>query len=277
MGGEVLRFLRVRDWFYYLVLPVLSWEPDTSPPTRLLLGVGVAACSLGFAYGWNNLRDVRLDRSREKNPLVGGIGRSNRHVLLLWILPLLALGGGAWLGPIPVVAAGTQLAGSALYSGGPRIKRLPVLGTLTNLWIFCPLAFLCQGSLPWASGLWAFTCLFGIVLVQNQLLHESMDRDEDLGDGVRTTAALLGVRGTAVLSGVLGLLAGMVTIRVGVSVGMPLLFVGAALPVTVFSLFIVLRPGGDAPARRRRRQRVVGMATCGIAWALYTFLPRLAG
>ncbi len=278
MGRDILRFLRVRDWFYYLALPVLSWDSVAPDPLRLVVAVGIAACCLAFAYGWNNLRDAGLDRSIVKNPLAGeGIPGGDRHLVMLFLLSALALAGAGWLGPVPSFAAGLQLVGSAFYSGGPRLKRLPVVGTLTNLWIFCPLAFLCQGPLPWAPGLWAFTGLFGLVLVQNQLLHEAMDHDEDLADGVRTTAAILGPNVTAAVSGMLGVAAGAVTVWAGSSAGMPLLFAGAAAPITLFSLAIFLRPGGGAPERRRRIQRGMGMATCGLAWGLYTFGPMVSG
>ncbi len=278
MGTDVLRFLRLRDWFYFLVLPVLSWDHAAPDPLRLVVAVLVAGCCLGFAYGWNNLRDAKLDLSVAKNPLAGaGRPGSDRHRVLLLCLTAAALAAGAWLGPIPGAAVAFQLVGSALYSGGPRIKRIPVVGTLTNLWIFCPLAFFCQGPLPWATGLLGFTGLFGVVLVQNQLLHEAMDLDEDLADGVRTTAAILGPTVTAALSGGLGLFAGAITVLMGATVEMPLLFGAAALPITLFSLAVFLRPGGARPQGRRKAQRAVGMATCALAWALYVFGPLVAG
>ncbi|MFH1530474.1 MAG: UbiA family prenyltransferase [Pseudomonadota bacterium] len=278
MVRQLLRFLRVRDWFYFLPLPVLSCAPDASHLLRLVAGVGVAACCLAFAYGWNNLRDAQLDHSRGKNPLAGGVASDGvPYLAVLFSLAAVALAGAALLGPVPSLAAGIQLVGAALYSGGPRIKRIPVVGTLTNLWIFCPLAFLCQGSLPWVPGLWVLTGLFSLVLVQNQLLHEAMDHDEDLADGVRTTAAILGPRFTAVVSGVLGLTAGVVIGWLGMSSDVPLLFAGAAFPVSIFSLAIVLRPAGGAPARRRRTQRAVGMLTCGLIWVFYVIAPAVWG
>jgi len=278
MVGLILRFLRVRDWFYFLPLPVLSWSPADADPLRLVVAAGVAACCLAFAYGWNNLRDSQLDRSSGKNPLVGGVPSGGApYLTILFSLSAVALAAGAWLGPVPGVATGIQLVGSALYSGGPRIKRIPVVGTLTNLLIFCPLAFLCQGPLPWVPGLWALTGLFGLVLAQNQLLHEAMDHDEDLADGVRTTAALLGPDVTAMVSGVLGLAAGVLTVGLGSSSGTPWWFVAAALPVSLFSLAILLRPAGGAPDRRRRIQRAVGMVTCGMTWGFLVFLPAVTG
>jgi 4-hydroxybenzoate polyprenyltransferase len=274
MGLDTLRFLRVRDWFYFLALPLLSWDPSAPDLLRLVVAAAVAACCLAFAYGWNNIRDAGLDRSVAKNPLAGGGSRSGAtNLFLLAGLAAAGLGGGAWLGVIPGSAAAIQLTGSALYSGGPRLKALPVVCTLANLWIFCPLAFLCQGPLPWTSGLWAFTGLFGLVLVQNQLLHEAMDCEEDASDGVRTTAALLGPSATAVLSAGLGLAAGAATVALGVSVGAPVVYGAAALPVTLFSLAVLLRPGAGTPGARRRLQRAVGMATCGLAWGLYVAAP----
>lgn len=278
MAKDLLRFLRIRDWYFYLVLPLLSCELNASAPLRFAVAAAVAACCLAFAYGWNNLQDAGLDRSQRKNPLAGTSGpRPKGPVRVLVVLTALALAGSAWLGPIPAAAAVVQLVGSALYSGGPRLKRLPVVGTLTNLLIFAPLALLCQGPGPLAPSLGGFLALFGLVLIQNQLIHEVMDQEEDQADGVRTTAQLLGRKPTMVVSGILGMAASGATVFMGVQGGLHLSFIGAALPITIFSLTTLVRPGRGEARSLRRIQRMAGMMTCGLAWVIHVLSPWMVG
>ena len=273
----LFRFLRVRDWYYFLPLILLAVRLDDLSPLRLAAGIALAAACLGYAYGWNNLKDASLDRSWEKNPLTGESAVPPTKVLAAILVGL--AGGGllcaAGLGTVVLLAVGVQLVGSTLYSGGPRLKGLPVVGTMTNIWIFAPICFFAADG-PFPDGFWVFTGLFSLVLIQNQLIHEVVDIDEDRADGVRTTALLLGPTATWAAVVMLGL-AGAVTIGyIGSRTEIFWAFALEALPLIGFTLWLPLAAlRGRDPAALRRLQRGVGLLSGALVWATFYLWPLL--
>src|SRR6202041_854684 len=115
------------------------------------------------------------------------------------------------LGP-PVVCAATalSLASGAAYSVGPRVKRLPMIGTLANAASFAPLLWVGAASDHLVAWMPTVTFAFVCLLLQNQLLHEAADRTEDCAATVRTTVIWLGDERAGLLASLSG--AGLVAV-----------------------------------------------------------------
>ncbi|PCC74377.1 UbiA family prenyltransferase [Nannocystis exedens] len=194
--GLGLRALRARQWAHFVPLP-LAGAPlgDMLSGTCLiepvLWGILAGALCLACAYGLNAHADRGTDVPG-KNPLVGA------EVGAAAMVPALACGLSAMVaaghsgGP---GAAAVSLATGALYSAGPRLKRLPGVGTLANVAIFAPLLALV--GTPRTPGFWGMSLVFTALLLQNQLVHERADAGEDRRAGAYTTAQWLGRAGVA--------------------------------------------------------------------------------
>jgi|GEM_PF-1102401 len=206
------RASRVRDWAHFLLLPLAGYQSGVELGANALAlgrGVIIAFCVLAFGYLLNGIADRGMDDAR-KNPLVDS-GPDRRYLLTLVALVAIALSA-SLLGPW-VATAGTLLVllSGVVYSVGPRLKRYPFLGTLTNATNFTPLLWvgLPAGATAAGSGMGLITGAFVLLLLQNQLIHEAADRGEDRRGGIRTTFLILGTLGsTAVVAGLgLGLAA----------------------------------------------------------------------
>ncbi len=259
---SIARLVRIRDWFYFLPLPLMSVRLEPLDWWGLVRGVALAAGCLAFAYGWNNLHDAGLDRSRLKNPLIGPAPELSRVAFRRVLLVIAAATVVAALLSPPVVAAAALavMAAAAVYSGGQRLKRLPVVCTFMNLWIFTPLCFLGGDPTRGTPGFALFALTFALLLCQNQLLHEAGHAAEDRARGVRTTAQLLGTRRAVMLAAVLGLGAGGVMLALAWGRWSAAL---TAAPVLVLAAVMLSRPAGDL-ARLRDLQRLIG-GSCGAA------------
>lgn len=203
--ARVFGALRIRHWVHFLVLPFAGLEP--SAPQGLgaaLRGVGIAFFVLAFGYLLNSIADRSMDRSVAKNPLaVGPAPGAHAHALLL-LLAASAVGLSFAAPPVVVVATLVCLLSGLVYSVGPRLKGLPVVGTLLNVTNFAPLLWVGVAAHPGPS-LPTFTIVFSLLLVQNQLLHEAADREDDARGGLATTVRSLGVPAASVASAGLGL------------------------------------------------------------------------
>ena len=275
MALQIVRFLRVKDWFYFLFLPLLSVNLLDLTVAPLVLGVLVGAGGLGFAYGWNNIKDAGSDFSTRKNPLAGGRARAGgpSWPVVLAVVVVATVGLAALAGWTTLIAAAVQLIASALYSGGPRLKGIPVAGTLTNVLIFAPLCFMGRiahpGELP---GFAWFVVLFAAVLVQNQMVHEVGDSEEDRREGLRTTAIAFGPRVTLTGAAVLGLCAYGLLVAIGSTAARTWVLAGIGLPLLLFSLEIARtgqQGGGRRAATLRVRHRWLGLAVCALAWIAF--------
>jgi 4-hydroxybenzoate polyprenyltransferase len=184
--------VRARDWAHFLVLPLASADSLAGG----VRGVALALLVLAFGYLLNGIADRELDRDAVKNPFVE---RDGRHALMICaLLPALSLAL-ACTGPRQVVIAVLVcIASGTVYSVGPRLKRVPLLGTLLNLTNFLPLLWFGGGAQASPRDSWILAAVFAGLLLQNQLIHEAADADDDEPSGVRTTFIAAGPRWSAV-------------------------------------------------------------------------------
>jgi 4-hydroxybenzoate polyprenyltransferase len=179
-----------------------------------------------------------------------------------------ALVASAWAPASARLATAICLASGVLYSVGPRLKRYPVLGTLSNVTNFAPLLWVgASSSGGTAPGLSPLAVAFVCLLLQNQLLHEAADRQEDVRARVCTTVLLVGERRAALVAAVLGaglLAAARPAHAFAVALG-PL----AAAYVVFFPLVLAAR-GSDPTAMNRARMahRACSVVTGGLLFAL---------
>ena len=223
--------------------------------------VAAAGC-LAFAYGLNAVMERGTDVSPDKNPLVVSPSYAPATLRLALGCAAGALVLGSLLGLWSAGCVALSLLCGALYSAVVRAKRVPVLGLLCNAGIFLPLALLLRsgrGGDAWALEL----ALFAALLTQNQLVHELADEAEDRAAGARTTAQLLGPRGTRVVAALVGF-AGLFPID-----GERPERVLIALATCASCALVAV---GRAPARARRAHRYAAMtggaALHGVSWWL---------
>jgi 4-hydroxybenzoate polyprenyltransferase len=263
LAGWLAR-LRVHHWLHFLALPLASWDPKAHAAlAHLVRAEATAFAVLGFGYLLNGVTDRRHD-APGKNPLTsedeGAIRASTRASGLL-ALGALALGAVApW--PVPVAAA-IAVGTGFVYSSGPRLKTVPLVGTLLNAAAFGPLLWL--GTCP--SGVPAHTaplavCFSGLLL-QNQLLHEAADIEEDTRGAIHTTVRLVGLRGAALLAALAGTAPAVTFAHWGMTAR-------AAVVAAVFGVGVplaMLRRGGDprGVATVRAAQRWLSLAVGALA------------
>lgn len=193
--ADLARLYRVLDWVHFLPLPLAGWWAGEARSGRSLVG-GLAAWGMALAFmsAVNQAFDDRLDRRAGKNPV--GVRFGRREALLMAVPPaLLSVALAAWLSPRGLVPTLLLLAAATVYSAPPRLKRVPVLGTLWNVVIALPGLFLADAPRAGHAPLRLLVTLFALLLVVSQLLHEAEDRDDDLAGGVFTVAVVTGVRG----------------------------------------------------------------------------------
>lgn len=207
---DLLRLYRVRDWLHFLPLPLAGWVAgEARAPAALAGGVGAWVLALAYASAVNQAFDDRLDRRPGKNPVGAGLSRRSA---LLGALPA-AVGciavTAAWA-PSRWGAAALVLAAATVYSAPPRLKRVPLLGTLWNVVIALPGLTLADAPRAGHPSFHALAGAFSLMLLGSQLLHEAEDRDDDRAGGVATVAVLTGARGAlAATAAVLAALAAL--------------------------------------------------------------------
>jgi 4-hydroxybenzoate polyprenyltransferase len=224
-------------------------------------GCLVAAGCLGFAYGINAVAERHSDRSATKNPLVAAPELAPLATASALTVAVLAFALALTLGPWALLACGLSLTCGAAYSVGIAGKHVPVLGLVLNTGIFAPLAavLLRPDAIPpsWAHEL----AVFGLLLIQNQLVHELADYEEDRAAGARTTAHLLRRRSTIRMTALAGLAVPLVSIALAPSTGQALLSSAIAGIATV----IAFESRRD-PARARRVHRAIAFAGGAALW-----------
>src|SRR5262249_19989840 len=153
-----------------------------------------------------------------------------------------------------------------VYSVGPRLKRIPVLGTLANTTNFAPLLWVGIAAPRAPLGMAPLTLAFTCLLLQNQLLHEAADRDEDRRGQIRTSVLVFGPRACAVAPALLGGGAALIAAWPAALSWLPWVIVpvfGAAFP-------LVLARHGDAAsamAGARRAHRLCSLVTGTLIFA----------
>lgn len=209
---DLLRLYRIRQWLHVLPLPLATF--DTAVPLATALpaaarGIANAFAILAFGFLVNAISDRHVDRDVRKNPLL--VPGRDRYKPSLVSLPAVSIALAAF-SPWPVqLATACCLMVGIVYSVGPRLKIVPVVGTLTNAAWYTPVLFLgmARPSLP--AGFGIIATAFIALLLQNQLIHEAGDRIEDEASGIRTTWLALGPRWTALLAACAGLVATVAT------------------------------------------------------------------
>jgi 4-hydroxybenzoate polyprenyltransferase len=233
----------------------------------LLRGVLLGALCLAFAYGWNTVKDHHLDEPAAR---AAGAGALNRMRAVLVALVALALGLAASANPVVLGAVALSLAGGALYSGGPRLKAIPIVGTFANTWIFAPIAFFASEGWPPHLRSWLLLTAFATLLLQNQLIHEAAHLADDRREGIRTTLCTFGPAVGRELVVVFGLAAALALFATALA-GTPLWGAAlAALPSVVFTArSATVRLDDHAAAEHLRRwQRLSGLLAGALAWLL---------
>ncbi len=250
------------------MLPLVSLVGDTrreeGDVVRLAGGVLVAALCLAYAYGFNGITDRGMDRNEAKNALAGLVAVPREAALLVAACAIAALAIAAALTPVALLGAGMSLVAATLYSAQPRLKRLPVVGTLVNVLIFVPLPLLTAVGPP-SPGMLFLTYCFYVLLTQNQILHEIADSHEDLTAGVRTTGVVVGATGVRVIAVILGPLAALLLWRIQATASVALF--AAALGLCGGTTMLAL---GDAQRARQLRvaHRWYSLAVGGVLFAL---------
>jgi 4-hydroxybenzoate polyprenyltransferase len=247
--SRALRLLRFREWAHFLVLPLGGVAPSESlahNALHLARGVAVAFCVLGFGYLVNAASDVDVDVDPRKNPLLDERARARVPEIAVGLaLAAVAL---AALGPsVGVVAALVAITSGVVYSIGPRLKALPVVGTLANATNFAPLLWV-GAATPSPPLAWILAPTFAGILLQNQILHEAADASDDARGRLATTFLVLGRKKSAALASLFGLLAALGPVPFGAWGRAAMI----ALYVVAFPLALA---GSDDPTRAARLRR----------------------
>ena len=243
----------MRQWFHLLPLPLAGYafeEPLSSNLLPTARGVGIAFCVLAFGYLLNAVADREMDLDRRKNPLAA-IGTTSQTLLLpLALLAGISLALAATASVWVIAFTMICLASGSFYSVGPRLKSLPLVGTLMNLTNFLPLMFVGMPQPTPSSRLIALAVCFSALLLQNQLIHEAGDAPEDRRGGVRTTFLQIGARWTAAVVMICGWITLLTTVWAARLFGLPELIGLHALPyVLVFPGLLLML--GDQPKRMK--------------------------
>ena len=250
---DALRLYRVRDWLHFLPLPLATVDPRA--PLGAMVwdatrGVATAAAVLAFGYLLNTLADRQMDLDARKNPLIVPGAAEPRTALALLLVASLLL---AALGPRPVwIATAVSLFFFSIYSAAPRIKTVPIVGSLANIGMFAPLLLLGLRDEVLPAGIAALVVACGALVLENQLVHEAADEQEDRGGGVRTTWLTVGPRRTAAIAALCGVAASAGAASLG---GSAALLLGAAA-AAVFAVAVPLslsRLQADAATATRLR------------------------
>jgi len=229
---RLVRLVRLREWYYFLLLPLAGGDPGggvARSALSCLRGAAVAFFVLGFGYLLNAASDVDVDVDARKNPLLDRTERRGvRSITGALALAAIAL---AATGPtVALWAAATSLVSGAVYSVGPRLKSVPIAGTLANATNFVPLLWV-GAAMPDPPIARHLAPAFAGLLLQSQLLHEATDAREDARAGVRTTFSLLGRPWSAALAALFGAVPALS------GDGM-----GAAARVSILAVYVVVFP-----------------------------------
>ncbi|TMB50410.1 MAG: hypothetical protein E6J56_21825 [Deltaproteobacteria bacterium] len=171
----------------------------------LAAGRGVASAFVILAFGFllNSVSDRQVDRDGRKNPLIIAGAAGYQYSLAVLLVLSLAL---AAVSPVPArLAILSCLVLGVVYSIGPRLKSVPVAGSLTNAAGFTLMLFFGMSSATLPAGFGYVALVYATLLLQNQLMHEAGDQFEDRASGIRTTWLTLGPRWTALMAAFAGL------------------------------------------------------------------------
>jgi 4-hydroxybenzoate polyprenyltransferase len=249
-----LQLYRIRDWLHFLLLPVAAFDPVAAPgPALIALARGVvsAAALLAFGYLLNSVTDRGVDGDERKNPLIvpGAIEPTYALVLLPVVSLTLAI-----FAPWPVrVATVVSLTFFFIYSAAPRIKSIPVVGSLSNIGMFAPLLFLSMTGTELPPRFVYVVLALSALVLETQLVHEAADQLDDRQAGLRTTWLTLGPHWTALIVAGAGLTAAAAAARAIVGDGSsPVALAAAAVFGLIVPALLAMRGHDPAAAARLR-------------------------
>jgi 4-hydroxybenzoate polyprenyltransferase len=271
-GQDFVASLRVGQWAHFGLLPLATFDPFADWSMQVLpaaRGVATALCVLAFGYLANALGDRRHDHDPAKNPFVRRSPRLGHYLLVAGLASagLVISAFGPWLAFVATLVA---VVSGLVYSLGPRLKRLPLVGTGLNAACFTPLLFVGIGSTGAEPRHVALAMLFVGLLLQNQLLHEAADEGEDREAGVRTTWIALGRATTAWLAAAIGVVILLLSLHLVALRGAPWILVAHALPYCWIFPRVLARSRLTpvAAGRWRRRHRVAAGASGALLYAI---------
>ncbi len=208
--------LRIGDWIrFYPIIPLIGALLAGAAVEQIVLIEIIYFSLIGYAFVVNNYYDVEIDRQHfkkmasGKNPLASGTAGQKGVLITMALLVGAALIGCA------VLSFKSGFAGFSLillnlllvtaYSGGPRLKDVPVIDIVTHGLMF--------GAVPFLAGF----VLAGGVISQEVLVlsavpfllgsealiaHQVVEYEMDI-DSTRTTITALGQRKGLLLLGIL--------------------------------------------------------------------------
>ena len=264
-----LERIHVRRWAHFLPLPLASFDPAAPRAGALLAaarGVASAFAILAFAYLLNSVSDRSMDLDARKNPFIGPVSYEYRYSLAGLLAGSAAL---AVVSPWPAqIAIIVCMVLACLYSIGPRLKRLPVAGSLTNALGFPFLLFLGMPAASLPAGFASLAIAFTALLFENQLIHEAADRIEDHAGGIRTSWLTLGSRWTALIVALSGCVAVAAAVSVVPVAQWPIAIAGAA---AVFGLAFPLLLAWRGMEPHRAAQLRLAHRWCAVVFGAFVY------
>lgn len=267
-----MKFTRVKDWVHFLFLPLLTIVPGFIDWLDLILAIVCSGLCLGYAYGYNQYKDEGLDKQDESVALEMYGMKKNGLVLILLLMLILTLMLSFVISRVSFLAAIISLFGSTVYSGGPTLKNVPIVGTLANLLIFIPLAFLGGGEAINFNFFIFVIALVGL-LMQSQMIHEAADYKDDIKNRIATTAVKYGLEVSkkgSLLWGVLSIVAFIV-----LALNLESKWVwGAVSVLAAFDLLYFFYSSFQnevATASLRLKHRYIGFVAGTVAYLAYFF------
>ncbi len=261
--------IHLRRWAHFLPVPLASFDPAAPRADALLAaarGVASAFAILAFAYLLNAVSDRGMDLDARKNPFIGPVSFEYRYSLAGLLAASAVLAG---LSPWPArIAIAVCMVLACLYSIGPRLKRLPVAGSVTNALGFPFLLFLGMPAASLPAGFAALAIAFTALLFENQLIHEAADRIEDRAGGIRTSWLTFGSRWTALVVALSGLIAVAAAASVVPAAQWPVAIAGAT---AVFGLAFPLLLAWRGMDPRQAAQLRLAHRWCAVAFGAFAY------
>lgn len=206
-----MRMMRIGDWIkFYPIIPIIGALLAGAAALQLLLIWLIYFALIGYAFVVNNYFDVEIDRlhrgkaESNKNPLArGAVSRRGVQVTMMLLICITFLSLSFSILGFSLVLINLILV--TAYSGGPRLKDVPVLDIITHGLMF--------GAVPFLAG---FTLIQGVVTYGALLLaalpfllgcealiiHQVVEYEMDI-EGTKTTVTRLGREKGLLLLGVL--------------------------------------------------------------------------
>ncbi len=208
---DYLRMMRIGDWVkFYPIIPIIGAMLAGATAEQLLLIWLIYFALIGYAFVVNNYYDVEIDRlhrgkaESNKNPLAyGTISRRGVQVTMLLLVGVAFLSLGFYLLGFSLVLLNLLLV--TAYSGGPRLKDVPILDIVTHGLMFGALPFLAgfalvQGKVT--SDALLLAALPFLLGCEALIAHQVMEYEMDV-EGTKTTVTRLGKWKGLLLLGVL--------------------------------------------------------------------------